>query len=92
MGRRLNIRDDSAEVRFQSFLQGRLEQFWRGQGRALFDVVRPAFPLPTTASPALQRALKDGFGEAVLSRVPMIHINLNFRSQKDVLDLPFKRI
>ena len=32
----------------------------------LFDVVHPAFPLPTTASPALQGALKDGFGEAVV--------------------------
>ena len=31
----------------------------------LFDVVHPAFPLPTTASPALQDALKDGVGEAV---------------------------
>ena len=32
-----------------------------------FDVVHPAFPLPTTASSALARALKDGFGEAVVA-------------------------
>ena len=31
----------------------------------LFGVVHPAFPLPTTASPTLQDALKDGSGEAV---------------------------
>ena len=32
----------------------------------LFGVVHPAFPLPTTASPTLQDALKKGFGEAVV--------------------------
>ena len=37
-----------------------------GQRCALLDVVHPAFPLPTTASPILQGALKDGFGEAVV--------------------------
>ena len=37
------------------------EQFRHGQGCALFDVVHPAFPLPTTASPASQGALKDVF-------------------------------
>ena len=41
-------------------------QFWRGQGCPFFDVIYPAFPLPTTASSTLQRALKDGFGEAVV--------------------------
>ena len=35
------------------------EQFWHGQGCPLFDVDHPAFPLPTTASPTLQGALKD---------------------------------
>ena len=35
-------------------------------GRSLFDVVQPAFPLPTTALPTVQGALKDGFGEAVV--------------------------
>ena len=40
-----------------------------GMGRdvALVGVVHPAFPLPTTASPTLQGALKDGFGEAVVA-------------------------
>ena len=33
---------------------------------SFFDVVHQAFPLPTTASPTLQGALKYGFGEAVL--------------------------
>ena len=39
-----------------------------GMGRRcpLFDVAHPAFPLPTTASPTLQGAPKDGFGEAVV--------------------------
>ena len=31
------------------------------------DVVHPAFSLPTTASPTLQGAPKDGFGEAVVA-------------------------
>ena len=30
-------------------------------------VVNPSFLLPTTASPTLQGALKDGFGEAVVA-------------------------
>ena len=46
---------------------GLCEQFWYGQGCPLFVVVPPAFPLPTTASPTLQGALKDGFGEAVVA-------------------------
>ena len=40
---------------------GPWEQFWHGQGCPLFDVVHPAFSLPTTASPTLQGALKNGF-------------------------------
>ena len=32
-----------------------------------FDVVHPAFPLPTTALPTLQSVQKDGFGEAVVA-------------------------
>ena len=43
------------------------EQFWHGKGCPLFDVVHPAFPLPTTVSPTLQGAFKDGFGEAVVA-------------------------
>ena len=46
---------------------GLCEQFWHKQGCHLFDVVHPAFPLPTTASPTLQGALKDGLGEAVVA-------------------------
>ena len=41
-------------------------QFWYVQWCPLFDVVHPAFPLPTTAPPAVQGAVKDGFGEAVV--------------------------
>ena len=43
---------------------GSCEQFWHGQGCPLFDVVHSAPPLLTKASPTLQGALKDGFGEA----------------------------
>ena len=46
---------------------GPCEQFWHGQGCPLFNVVHPAFPLPTTASPTLQSALNDGFGEAAVA-------------------------
>ena len=46
--------------------QGPCEQFWHGQGSPLFDVVHPAFPLPTMALPTLQGALKNAFGEAVM--------------------------
>ena len=42
---------------------GPCEQFWHGQGCPVFDVVHPAFLLPTTASPTLQGALVDSFGE-----------------------------
>ena len=42
-------------------------RLWHGQGRPLFDVVYPAFSLPTAASLTLQYALKDGFGEAVVA-------------------------
>ena len=60
------MREDLAEFLIQSFLQGGpCQQFRHGQGCPLFDVVHPAFPLPTTASPTLQGALKDGFGKGV---------------------------
>ena len=45
---------------------GLCEQFLHGQECPLFDVVHPAFPLPTTASPILRGALKDGVEEAVV--------------------------
>ena len=40
----------------------------RGQGCPIIDVINPAFPLPTIASPILQGALKDGFGDSVVAR------------------------
>ena len=43
------------------------EKFWHEQGCPLLDVAHPAFPMPTTASPSFQGALKDGFGEAVVA-------------------------
>ena len=46
---------------------GPCEQFWHGQGCPHFDVVHPSFPLPTTASPTLQGALKDDFGKTLLA-------------------------
>ena len=57
------MRDDSAEILFQFFLQEAI-----AQKCALFDVVHPVFPLPTTASTTLKAALKDGFGEGVRAR------------------------
>ena len=61
------MRDESAEILFQSFLQEALVSFWHEQGCPLFDVVHPAFPLTTTTSPTLQGVPKDGFGEAVVA-------------------------
>ena len=49
------------------FAGGSCEQFQRRQGCPCFDVVHPAFPLPSTASPTFQGTLKDGFGEAVVA-------------------------
>ena len=43
-------------------------EFWYGLGRPLFGVVHSAVPLPTTASPTLQGALKGGSGEVVVAR------------------------
>ena len=43
------------------------EQVGHGQGCPLFDVVHPAFTLPTTASPTLEVAPKDVFAEAVVA-------------------------
>ena len=65
------MRDDSAEILFQSFLQEALvfvsSSVWYRQGCPFFDVVHSAFSLPVVASPTLQGALKDGFGEAVMA-------------------------
>ena len=49
-------------------VEGHRENFRHVQGRPLFDVVHPAFPLPTTALSTLQGALNDGFGKVVVSR------------------------
>ena len=49
-------------------MEGHRENFRHVQGRPLFDVVHPAFPLPTTALSTLQGALNDGFGKVVVSR------------------------
>ena len=46
---------------------GSCEQFWHRQINPLFNVVHLALPLTTTASPTLQGAPKDGFGEAVVA-------------------------
>ena len=43
-------------------------KFWHRQECPLFDVGHPAFLLPTIASPTIQDALKNGFGEAVVAR------------------------
>ena len=66
LGRRGDMRDDSAEILFQFFFfpAGPCEQFWHGQGCSFFDVVLLEFPLLTMALPTLEGALKDGFGEA----------------------------
>ena len=62
------MRDDSAEILFQSFLQEALVSS-SGMGRDVHSsmFVHPAFPLPTMVSSTLQDALKDGFGEAVVA-------------------------
>ena len=52
------LRGELAEILFQSFLQEVLVSS-SGMGRDCppFDIVHPAFPLPTMASPILQGAL-----------------------------------
>ena len=68
LGRRGNMRDDSAEIVFQCFLQEALVgSSGLGQGSPLFNAVHPAFPLPTTAYPTLQGVMKDNSGEAVVA-------------------------
>ena len=50
--------------------RGCCQQFWHGQGCPLFDVVRPAIPLPTTYGVAHPPRSPEGcsFGEAVVAR------------------------
>ena len=59
LGRRGDMTDDSAGILFQSFLQ---EALVSSSGTS---VVQPAFLL--TASPSLHCALKESFGEAVVT-------------------------
>ena len=66
LGRRVDLRDDSAEILFQSFLQEALVNSF-GTGRDVHSHVdHPAFPLLTTASPTLKGALKNSSGEVVM--------------------------
>ena len=58
------MRDDSAKILLQPFLQ---EALVSSSGVGTVDVVRPAFPLPTTASPTFQGDLTVDFGEAVVA-------------------------
>ena len=68
LSRQRDVRDDSAEVLLQSFLQeALLSSSGMGKGCPLFDVVHPTFPLPTMVLPTLQGALKNGFEEAVMA-------------------------
>ena len=54
---------------------GHREWFQHGQGRPLFDVVHPAFPLQTVMSSIHQSALKNGSEEAVVARdTPEPHV------------------
>ena len=41
-------KDDSAETFFQSSAESPCEKFWHWQTSPLFEVVHPAFPLPST--------------------------------------------
>ena len=58
-------------------------QFWHKQGCPLFYVVHPAFPLPPTASPTLQSAMKDGFGEVVEARVLIFSKRMFVKDSRD---------
>ena len=67
LGHQGDMTDDSADSLQVISAGSHCEQVWHGQGCPLFDVVYPAFPLPTTASPILQGALKNGWGGGGLS-------------------------
>ena len=64
LGRRTDMRDDSAEILFSA--GGPCEQFWHGQRCPLFYVDHPAFLLPTTTLPALTGAMKRTVLERLL--------------------------
>ena len=68
-GRRGDLRDDSAEILFQSFLR-EVNVNSSGMGGDVHSLMLSSginFPLPTTVSPTLQGALRDGFGKAVVA-------------------------
>ena len=78
LGRRGDMRDDSAEILFHSFLQ-EAPVGSSGMGRDVYSLMLyiQNFFLPTTASPTLQGALKDGLGEAVVAcDVPILRVHL----------------
>ena len=58
VGRVGDMREDSAEILFQPFLQVALVSS-SGMDRDVHSLVDPAFPLLTTASPTLQGALEE---------------------------------
>ena len=63
------MRDDSAEILFQSFLQEALvSSSGIEQGCPLFAIVHPAFSLLTAVLSTLQGVLQNGVEEAVMAR------------------------
>ena len=64
----MDVRDDSAEVLVQSFLQEAIVSRSGMERDVHVDVVHPAFTLLTVVLPILQGALKNGIGEAVVAR------------------------
>ena len=62
-----DMRDNSTDILFQSFLQEALmSSSCMGMDVHSFYVVHPVFPLPTISLPTLQGSLKYGFREAGL--------------------------
>ena len=64
----MDVRDDSAEILLQSFLQKAVVSRSGMERDVHVDVVHPAFTLLTVVLPILQGALKNGIGEAVVKR------------------------
>ena len=63
------MRDDLAEISPQTFLwEAIVSSSSMGRDVHSLTFVRPAFPVPTTASPTFQGTLQDGFAEAVVAR------------------------
>ena len=62
------MRDDSAEILCQSFLQEAVVSSF-GTGRDVHSLTLSIqhFPLLTMASPCVQGGVEDGFGEAVVA-------------------------